>query len=104
MVRPLLLPPLNPHSDPPAIQPGDYLEPGFTNCEANRDLPVAVYNSTYTFAQGQAVTPPPVAAPSSSNVRPPTPSQFITNVEMGEDSARLRLAQQRAESLIRGLN
>lgn len=26
-----------------------------------------MYNSSYTFAQGQSYTPPPVAAPSSSN-------------------------------------
>ncbi|SNX84879.1 uncharacterized protein MEPE_03588 [Melanopsichium pennsylvanicum] len=49
-------------------QPGDYDEPqAFTNCEANADLPIGVYNSSYTFSQGMSVTPTPVTAPASSN-------------------------------------
>lgn len=52
------------------VMPGDYDEPNaFTNCDANADLPVGVYNSTYTFRQGQSVTPTPVTAPASSNCR-----------------------------------
>ncbi|KAK4702844.1 hypothetical protein P7C70_g3375, partial [Phenoliferia sp. Uapishka_3] len=47
--------------------PGDYQQEGFTNCQADSDLPVGVYNSSYTFAQGQSFTPPAVAAPSSSS-------------------------------------
>ncbi|CDR88572.1 uncharacterized protein SPSC_04399 [Sporisorium scitamineum] len=51
-------------------QPGDYDEPqAFTNCDANADLPIGVYNSSYTFRQGMSVTPPPVTAPASSNCR-----------------------------------
>ncbi|KAL8279129.1 hypothetical protein RQP46_008385 [Phenoliferia psychrophenolica] len=49
------------------VMPGDYQQEGFTNCQADLDLPVGVYNESYTFAQGQSYTPPPVAAPSSSN-------------------------------------
>ncbi|KAM0786022.1 hypothetical protein ACM66B_006837 [Microbotryomycetes sp. NB124-2] len=49
--------------------PGDYLEEGFTECQADSDLPIGVYNSSYTFQQGDSYTPPPVAAPSSSNCR-----------------------------------
>ncbi|KAK4053633.1 hypothetical protein OIO90_003872 [Microbotryomycetes sp. JL221] len=52
--------------------PGDYTEPGFTDCDADSDLPIGVYNSSYTFYQGDEVTPPPVAAPSSSNCRTTT--------------------------------
>ena len=49
-------------------QPGDYDEPqAFTNCDANADLPIGVYNSSYTFRQGMSVTPPPVTPPASSN-------------------------------------
>ncbi|ETS59926.1 hypothetical protein PaG_05899 [Moesziomyces aphidis] len=51
-------------------QPGDYDQPqAFTNCDGNADLPIGVYNSSYTFSQGQSVTPPPVTAPASSNCR-----------------------------------
>lgn len=50
-------------------QPGDYQEEGFTSCEADSDLPIGVYNDTYTFAQGQSYTPPPVTAPASSNCK-----------------------------------
>ncbi|ORY51763.1 hypothetical protein BCR35DRAFT_310678 [Leucosporidium creatinivorum] len=46
--------------------PGDYTEEGFTNCQADSDLPIGVYNSSYTFSQGMATTPTPVVAPSSS--------------------------------------
>ncbi|KAH9821938.1 hypothetical protein DFH28DRAFT_923398 [Melampsora americana] len=51
--------------------PGDYEQPGFTNCEANLDLPVGAYPgdgtaTTSTFVQGQTPTPLPVAAPASS--------------------------------------
>lgn len=51
--------------------PGDYEEPGFTNCEANLDLPVGAYpidgsTATSTFVQGQMPTPLPVAPPHSS--------------------------------------
>ncbi|KAM0755723.1 hypothetical protein T439DRAFT_351476 [Meredithblackwellia eburnea MCA 4105] len=49
------------------VMPGDYAQPGFTNCQADSELPVGVYNSSYTFAQGQSFTPPPVAAPTSSS-------------------------------------
>ncbi|KAH8928934.1 hypothetical protein BT69DRAFT_1236513 [Atractiella rhizophila] len=50
------------------VAPGDYnVDPGWTNCDANADLPVGVYNDSYTFAQGQSVTPTPVTAPASSN-------------------------------------
>ncbi|KAK4048520.1 hypothetical protein OIV83_004688 [Microbotryomycetes sp. JL201] len=49
--------------------PGDYTTEGFTECEADSDLPIGVYNSSYTFQQGDPYTPPPVAAPSSSNCR-----------------------------------
>lgn len=49
-------------------QPGDYDQPqAFTNCDANADLPIGVYNSSYTFSQGMSVTPAPVTAPASSN-------------------------------------
>lgn len=49
-------------------QPGDYDQPqAFTNCDANADLPIGVYNSSYTFSQGMSVTPTPVTAPASSN-------------------------------------
>lgn len=51
------------------VMPGDYLEDGFTNCQADSDLPVGVYNSSYTFSQGMTPTPLPVGAPSSSMVR-----------------------------------
>ncbi|SOV07354.1 uncharacterized protein UDID_05202 [Ustilago sp. UG-2017a] len=51
-------------------QPGDYDQPeAFTNCDADADLPIGVYNSSYTFRQGMRVTPTPVAAPASSNCR-----------------------------------
>uniref|UniRef100_V5EJI9 Uncharacterized protein n=2 Tax=Kalmanozyma brasiliensis (strain GHG001) TaxID=1365824 RepID=V5EJI9_KALBG len=51
-------------------QPGDYDQPeAFTNCEANADLPIGVYNSSYTFSQGMSVTPTPVTAPASSNCK-----------------------------------
>lgn len=51
-------------------QPGDYDQPqAFTNCDANADQPIGVYNSTYTFSQGMSVTPPPVTAPASSNCK-----------------------------------
>ncbi|SCV72963.1 BQ2448_6888 [Microbotryum intermedium] len=50
------------------VAPGDYREPGFTSCSADADLPVGVYNSSYTFAQGQSYTPPAVTAPASSMV------------------------------------
>ncbi|KAI5481104.1 hypothetical protein MNV49_005539 [Pseudohyphozyma bogoriensis] len=58
-------------------EPGDYQEPGFTNCQADLDLPVGVYNASYTFAQGASYTPPAVTAPASSScttVVSPTPS------------------------------
>ncbi|KAI8454541.1 hypothetical protein BY996DRAFT_6413811 [Phakopsora pachyrhizi] len=53
------------------VMPGDYETPGFTDCEANPDLPVGVYpvNGTPTvsaFHQGASPTPPPVNAPASS--------------------------------------
>ncbi|SCZ94807.1 BZ3500_MvSof-1268-A1-R1_Chr12-1g03671 [Microbotryum saponariae] len=48
------------------VAPGEYREPGFTSCSADSDLPVGVYNSSYTFAQGDPYTPPAVTAPSSS--------------------------------------
>ena len=51
-------------------QPGDYDQPqAFTNCDANADLPIGVYNSSYTFSQGMSVTPAPVTAPASSNCK-----------------------------------
>ncbi|SPO26830.1 uncharacterized protein UTRI_04143_B [Ustilago trichophora] len=51
-------------------QPGDYDQPqAFTNCDANADLPIGVYNSSYTFSQGMSVTPTPVTPPASSNCK-----------------------------------
>ena len=49
------------------VAPGDYDKPGFENCDGDSGLPVGVYNSSYTFEQGQPTTPTPVDAPASSN-------------------------------------
>jgi len=46
--------------------PGDYEKCGFVDCQANADLPVGVYNASYTFTQGMSPTPTPVTAPASS--------------------------------------
>jgi len=53
------------------VAPGDYEKCGFDNCVANADLPVGVYNSSYSFTQGMSATPlVPVTAPASSQCTP----------------------------------
>lgn len=50
------------------VMPGDYETSGFSNCNANFDLPVGAYPppGPQTFHQGDLTTPLPVAAPASS--------------------------------------
>lgn len=49
------------------VMPGDYDTAGFTNCDANYDLPVGSYPPPgSTFVQGDPITPAPVNAPASS--------------------------------------
>jgi len=50
------------------VMPGDYDTPGFTNCNANYDLPVGYYPppGPNPFRQGDPTTPAAVAAPASS--------------------------------------
>jgi hypothetical protein len=54
----------------------DYETPGFSNCDANHDLPVGAYPppGPTTFHQGDPTTPLAVAAPASSQcVSVPSP-------------------------------
>ncbi|EFP76502.1 uncharacterized protein PGTG_02943 [Puccinia graminis f. sp. tritici CRL 75-36-700-3] len=58
------------------VMPGDYETPGFSNCNANYDLPVGAYPppGPKTFHQGDPTTPLAVAAPASSQcVSVPSP-------------------------------
>ncbi|KAA1082531.1 hypothetical protein PGT21_006246 [Puccinia graminis f. sp. tritici] len=58
------------------IHTSDYETPGFSNCNANYDLPVGAYPppGPKTFHQGDPTTPLAVAAPASSQcVSVPSP-------------------------------
>ncbi|GAA94829.1 uncharacterized protein L969DRAFT_79910 [Mixia osmundae IAM 14324] len=69
------------------VAPGVYTESGFEDCQADLNLPVGVYNASYTFKQGMSPTPTAVSAPASSNcIISPTPAPSGVTYSWGETS------------------